>query len=94
MDTLKNGLDYEIYVRDIIKDKYMGAGESTLFKEIIFIYVMNIFKNYFNIILKYANEYKPPKHNTKFTNEYYLSNILNVLSDIVTWKSTKQSFVD
>ena len=47
---------------------------------------MNIFKNYFNIILKYTNEYKPPKHNTKFMNEYYLSNILNVLSDVVTWK--------
>jgi len=25
MDTLKNGLDYEIYVRDIIKDKYINC---------------------------------------------------------------------
>ena len=52
--------------------------KSTLFKEIIFICIMNIFKNYFNIILKYANEYKSPKHNTKFTNEYYLNHILGL----------------
>jgi hypothetical protein len=47
---------------------------------------MKFFKEYFNIILKYANEYKPPRHNTKFTNEYYLHHILNVLSNVVTWK--------
>ena len=45
---------------------------------------MKFFKDYFNIILKYANEYKPLRHNTKFSNEYYLSHILNVLSDVVT----------
>ena len=44
--------------------------KSTLFKEIIFICIMNIFKYYFNIILEYANKYKPPKHNTIYTNEY------------------------
>jgi hypothetical protein len=47
---------------------------------------MNFLKNYFNIILKYANKYNPSKHNTKFTNEYYLIHIMNVLSDVVTWK--------
>ena len=47
---------------------------------------MKFFKDYFNIILKYANEYKPPRHNTKFTNEYYLNHILNVLSEVVSWK--------
>ena len=46
------------------------------------------------LILIYADQYKPPKHNTKFTNEYYLIHILNVLSDVVTWKLTKQSFVN
>ena len=47
---------------------------------------MKFLKDYFNVILKYANEYKPPKHNTKYTNKYYLTHILNVLSDVVTWK--------
>jgi hypothetical protein len=55
---------------------------------------MKFLKDYFNVILKYADKYKPPKHNTKYTNKYYLTHILNVLSDVVTWKSTKQSFVD
>ena len=37
-------------------------------------------------LLKYANKYKPPRHNTKFTNEYYLNHILNVLSEVISWK--------
>ena len=65
---------------------YNGAGESTLFKDSLYSYIMNFLKNYFNIILEYANKYKPPTHNTKFINKYYLNHILNVLGDVVTWK--------
>jgi hypothetical protein len=48
---------------------------------------MSIKDNYFDLILKYANKYKQPKHNTKYSNKYYLTHILDVLGDVVTWKS-------
>ena len=74
---------------------YWGWRKYFYLKKYLFIInLMKFLKDYFNIILKYVNEYKPPKHNTKYTNKYYLTHILNVLSDVVTWKSTKQSFVD
>ncbi len=34
---------------------------------------MSIKDNYFDLILKYANKYKQPKHNTKYLNKYYLT---------------------
>ena len=48
---------------------------------------MSIKNNYFDLILKYANKYKQPKHNTKYSNKHYLTHILDVLGDVVTWKS-------
>ena len=45
----------------------------------------------FNIILKYANLYCPNKANSLHSNYYYLSNIITVLSEIVTWKNLKIS---
>jgi len=67
---------------------YNGAGESVLFKEIIMIYFkMNFSKTYTDLILKYADKYKPFKYNTKYSNKYYLKHIFNVLGDVVTWKA-------
>ena len=40
---------------------------------------MSIKNNYFDLILKYANIYKQSKHNTKYSNTYYLTHILDVL---------------
>ena len=48
---------------------------------------MSIKNNYFDLILKYTNKYKQPKHNTKYSNKYYLTYILDVLGDVVSWKS-------
>ena len=48
--------------------------------------------NYFDLILKYADKYKPPKHNTKYSNRYYLTHILDVLGDVVL-ANKKQSFL-
>ena len=48
---------------------------------------MSFYEDYFKLILKYANKYKPPKHNTKYSNSYYLTHIFNVLGDAVSWKS-------
>ena len=39
--------------------------------------------NNFNIILKYANLYRPNKLNSLYTNYYYLSNIINILSELL-----------
>ena len=47
---------------------------------------MSIKNNYFDLILKYANKYKQPKHNTKYSNKYYLTHIFR-LGDAITWKS-------
>lgn len=48
---------------------------------------MSFKNNYFDLILKYADKYKPPKHNTKYYNRYYLTHILDGLGDVVSWKS-------
>jgi len=48
---------------------------------------MNFSKAYTDLILKYADRYKPFKYNTKYSNKYYLEHIFNVLGDVVTWKS-------
>ena len=40
-----------------------------------------------DLILKHAGEYKPHKPNTKYSNYYYLAHIINVLGDVVSWKS-------
>ena len=37
----------------------------------------------FDLILRYADEYKPHKYNTKFSNTYYLTHITNVLGDFI-----------
>ena len=31
---------------------------------------MSFYEDYFKLILKYANKYKPPKHNTKYSNSW------------------------
>ena len=48
---------------------------------------MNFSKAYTELILKYADGYKPFKYNTKYSNRYYLEHIFAVLGDVVTWKS-------
>ena len=48
---------------------------------------MSIKNNYFNLILKYINKYKQLKYNTKYSNKYYLTHILDVLGDVVSLKS-------
>jgi hypothetical protein len=45
----------------------------------------------FDTIIKYANLFCPKIYKSKFTNEYYLNNILYVLSDFVSWKSLQHS---
>ena len=48
-----------------------------------FSYNMSIKNNYFDLILKYTNKYKQSKHNTKYSNRYYLTHILDVLDNVV-----------
>jgi hypothetical protein len=48
---------------------------------------MNFSKMYTDLILKYADDYKPSAYNTKYSNRYYLEHIFAVLGDVVTWKS-------
>ena len=50
-----------------------------------------LLKTNFDIIIKYANLLCPNKYFSKYTNEYYLKNILYVLNDFVTWKSLHNS---
>ena len=45
----------------------------------------------FDTIIKYINLICPNEYNTKYTNEYYLKNILFVLNNFVSWKSLKYS---
>ena len=42
---------------------------------------------YFNLILKYADIYKPAKYNTKYSNKYYLKHIFDALETVVSYKS-------
>ena len=47
-----------------------------------------------DLILKHAGEYKPHKPNTWSSNKYYLAHIINVLGDVVSWKSLmKTNFI-
>jgi len=48
-------------------------------------------KTYFNIILKYVNKLCPNIRTPKYTNSYYLTNILSLLNEFVTWKSLRKS---
>ena len=45
---------------------------------------MNFSKMYTDLILKYADDYKPSAYNTKYSNRYYLEHIFAVLGDVVT----------
>ena len=68
---------------------------------------MEVKKIYIDLILKYADDYKPSTYNTKYSNIYYLErlqiknqrffdneHIFAVLGDVVTWKLTKLCFVN
>jgi len=49
----------------------------------------------FDIIIKYINLICPSEYNSKYSNEYYLKNILFVLNNFVSWTSLKYSkFID
>ncbi len=48
---------------------------------------MNLLKLIFNLILKYANKYKPVKYNTIYSNKYYLKYIYDALETVVSYKS-------
>jgi hypothetical protein len=45
----------------------------------------------FGIIIKYVKKLCPNKRTPKYTNEYYLTNILDLLDDFVSWRSLKKS---
>ena len=47
--------------------------------------------NNFDKIIKYANLLCPNKKNSKYTNKYYLTNIISILTDFVKWSSLKIS---
>ena len=51
----------------------------------------NISKIKFDIIIKYADLLCPNIYNSKYDNSYYLTNILLVLNDVVSWKSLQLS---
>ncbi len=55
------------------------------------IYDKIIKQDHINIILKYVNLYCPPIRKPKYSPFYYLSNILTILGDFVTWSSLKKS---
>jgi hypothetical protein len=63
---------------------YLKTTFLVYLKKKTIIFNMSIKDNYFDLILKYANKYKQPKHNTKYSNKYYLTHILDVLGDVVT----------
>ena len=47
--------------------------------------------NSFEIILKHVNLLCPNKRTPKYTPDYYLSNIIDILSDFVKWSSLRKS---
>ncbi|MGA9038924.1 MAG: transposase [Terriglobales bacterium] len=52
-------------------------------------------ENYTKIILKYVKKLVPNVRKPKYSSEYYLTNILNILTDFVSWKSlTKSDYLD
>jgi hypothetical protein len=48
-------------------------------------------KDHFNIILKYIDLLCPNKRTPKYSNEYYLTNILNLLTHVTSWRSLKKT---
>lgn len=46
---------------------------------------MTINKKFFNCIIKHAKLLCPNLRKPKFTHEYYLTNILDILTDFVKW---------
>lgn len=46
---------------------------------------------YFDIILKYVKLLCPNKRKPKYTNAYYLTNILSLLNEFVTWEALRKS---
>lgn len=46
---------------------------------------------YFDLIIKYVNKLCPNIRKPKYSNKYYLENILNLLTDFVSWRSLKKS---
>ena len=48
-------------------------------------------ENYTKIILKYVKKLVPNVRKPKYSSEYYLTNILNILTDFVSWKSLIKS---
>lgn len=52
---------------------------------------MSINKKLFNCIIKHAKLICPNIRKPKYTHEYYLRNILDILTDFVKWSSLKKS---
>ena len=48
-------------------------------------------KEHFNIILKYIKLLCPNKRTPKYSNAYYLTNILDMVSDFTSWRSLRKS---
>ena len=48
-------------------------------------------ETHFKTILKYVDELCQPERKTKYSSEYYLNNIIDVLTDFVSWKSLSKS---
>lgn len=48
-------------------------------------------QQYFDTIIKYVNILCPNKRTPKYSNEYYLTNILTLLKDFVSWRSLRMS---
>ena len=49
----------------------------------------NMKQDNFNIILKHINLLCPQIRKSTYTSSYYLTKILHVLSDVVTWSSLR-----
>jgi len=47
--------------------------------------------NMFNIILKFVNIHCPNKRKPKYSNAYYLTNILDLLTDFHSYRSLQKS---
>lgn len=43
----------------------------------------------FDIILKYIEKICPSEYNCKYSNEYYLKNVLMILNTVVSWPSLR-----
>lgn len=52
---------------------------------------INFLKENFGIILKYVKELCPNIKNPKYSPAYYLTNIMDILRDFVSWRSLTKS---